>query len=80
MQRSHLFQARQVEWFNDRNLQLKTEEYNFLISALDPPDVDPIGNDVYIEWRIFQDANSWLENVTMEQREEFLDMIKRADS
>ena len=80
MQRSHLLHARQVEWFNDRNLQLKTDDYSFLISALDLPEVDPIGNDVYNEWRIFQEANPWLEKVTMEQREEFLDMIKRAVS
>ena len=80
MQRSHLIHAKQVEWLNDRNLQLKTDDYNFLISALDPPEVDPVGNDVYDEWREFQAANPWLEKVTVEQREEFRDMVKRAAS
>ena len=80
MQRSHLLQARQVEWLNDRNLKLKTDDYTLLISAIDPSEVDPVGNDIFNEWHTFQYANSWLENVTMEQREEFLDMIKRADS
>ncbi|MDP8229405.1 MAG: hypothetical protein P9M15_08130 [Candidatus Electryoneaceae bacterium] len=80
MQRSHLLRAIQVEWFNDRNLQLKTDDYGFLICALDPPEVDQIGNDVYNEWHIFQKANPWLEKVTMEQREEFLDIVRRAVS
>jgi len=80
MQRSHLIHAKQVEWLNDRNLQLKTDDYTFLISALDPPEIDLIGNDVYDEWREFQEANPWLEKVTTEQREDFLDMVKRATS
>ena len=78
MQRSHLIHAKQVEWLNDRNLLLKTDDYTFLISALDPPEVDPVGNDIYNEWREFQAANSWLEKVTAEQREEFLDMVRWA--
>ena len=78
MQRSHLIHAKQVEWLNDRNLKLKTDEYTLLISAIDPPEVDPVGNDVYDEWREFQAANPWLEQITTEQREEFLDMVKRA--
>ena len=80
MQRSHLIHAKQVEWLNDSNLRLKTDDYSFLISALDPPEVDPIGNEVYEEWRDFQKAKSWLEKVTTEQREEFLDMVKRVAS
>ena len=66
MQRSHLIHAKQVEWFNDRNLQLRNADYTFLISALDPPEVDPIGNDVYDEWRGFKAANPWLDKVTAE--------------
>ena len=80
MQRSHLIHAKQVEWLNDRNLRMKTDDYAFLISALDPPEVDPVGNDVYDEWREFQAANPWLDKVTIEQREEFLNMVKRAVS
>jgi len=80
MQRSHLMHAKQVEWVNDRNLQLKTDDYTFLISALDPPEVDPIGNDVYDEWRRFQTANHWLDKITTEQREEFLRMVNRVVS
>ena len=80
MQRSHLMHAKQVEWLNDRNLQLKTDDYIFLISALDPPEVDPIGNEVYDEWREFQIANHWLDKITAEQREEFMDMVRRAVS
>ena len=78
MQRSHLVHAKQVEWLNDRNLRLKTDDYTLVISALDPPEVDPTGNDVYNEWRGFQTANPWLDKVTAEQREEFLDMVRRA--
>ena len=80
MQRSHLIHAKLVEWLNDRNLLLKTDDYTLLISALDPPEVDPIGNDVYDEWRGFQTANPWLDKVTAEKREEFMDMVKRAIS
>ena len=80
MQRSHLIHAKQVQWLNDRNLQLKTDDYTLLISALDPSEVDPIGNDVYDEWRGFQAANPWLEKITTEQREEFMDMARRAAS
>jgi len=76
MQRSHLIHAKQIEWLNDRNLQLKTDDYTFLISALDPPDVDPIGNDIYEEWLAFQTANPWLDKITAEQKEEFLDMVR----
>ena len=78
MQRSHLMQAKQVEWLNDCNLLLKTDDYTFLISAIDPPEVDPVGNDVYDEWREFQAANPWLDKITAELREEFMDMVKRA--
>ncbi len=78
MQRSHLIYAKQVEWLNNRNLQLKTDDYNFLVSALDPPEVDPVGNDVYNEWRKFQAANPWLDKITAEQREEYLEMVRRA--
>ena len=80
MQRSHLIHAKQVEWWNDRNLQLKTDDYTFLISALDPPEVDRIGNEVYDEWRGFQAANPWLDKITAEQREEFRAMVRRAPS
>jgi len=78
MQRSHLMHAKRIEWLNDRNLQVKTNDYTFLISALDPQEVDPVGNDVYEEWRDFQAANPWLDKITAEQREEFMDMAKRA--
>lgn len=78
MQRSHLIHTKQVKWLNDRNLELKTDDYTFLISALDPPEVDPVGNEVYDEWRDFQAANPWLDKITAEQREEFLDMVRRA--
>jgi len=78
MQRSHLIHAKQVKWLDDRNLWLKTDDYTFLINVLDPPEVDPVGNDVYDEWCAFQATNPWLENVTAEQREEFLDMARRA--
>jgi hypothetical protein len=77
MQRSHLVYTIQVEWFNNRNLRLKTDDFIFLISSLDPPKVDPIGSDIYIECRTFQEGNPWLEKVTMEQREEFLYMVRR---
>ena len=77
MQRSHLIHAKQIEWLNDRNLQLKTNDYIFLISALDLPEVDPVGNEVYDEWRGFQAANPWLDKITADQREEFMDMVRR---
>ena len=80
MQRSHLIHTKQVEWLNDHNLQLKTDDYTLLISVLDPPEVDPTGNAVYQEWNEFRKANSWLDRITTEQREEFLDMVRRAAS
>ena len=80
MQRSHLIHAKQVEWLNDRNLHLKTDDYTFLISALDPPEVDPVGNEIYNEWRVFQAANPWLEQIIAEQREGYMDMVRRAGS
>ena len=80
MQRSHLIHAKQIGWLNDRNLQLKTDDYTLLISAIDPPEVDPVGNDVYDEWWGFLAANPWLERITEEQREQFRDMTKRAAS
>ena len=80
MQRSHLIHAKRIEWLNDCNLKLKTDDYTFLISAIDPPDVDPVGNDVYDEWRGFQAANSWLEQITAEQRVQFMDMVRRSVS
>lgn len=80
MQRSHLVHAKQVEWLNDRNLRLKTDEYTLLISALDPPEVDPVGNEIYNEWREFQAANPWLDKITAEQREGYMDMVRRAGS
>ena len=80
MQRSHLIHAKKVEWLNDRNLQLKTDDYTFLISALDPPDVDQEGKAVSDEWLAFRKANPWLDKVTAEQREEFMDMVRQAAS
>ena len=80
MQRSHLIHAKKVEWLNNRNLELRTDDYCLLISALDPPDVDQIGNGVYDEWMRFQAVNPWLDRITTEQREEFLDMSRRAAS
>ena len=78
MQRAHLLHVKQVEWLNDRNLRLKSDDYTFLVSAIDPPEVDPEGNGVFDEWRAFREANPWLEEVTAQQREEFMDMVKRA--
>jgi len=78
MQRAHLIHAKQIEWLNDRNLQMRTDDYTFLISALDPPEIDPIGNNVYYEWWEFMEANPWLEKITIEQRKEFIDMARRA--
>jgi len=78
MQRAHIMQVKQVEWLNDRNLRLKSDDYTFLVSAIDPPEVDPEGNAVFDEWRAFREANPWLEQVTAQQREGFMDMVKRA--
>jgi len=80
MNMSHLILANELKWFNDRNLEVTTDDYRILISAIDPPEVDPEVNSIYEEWKSFQDANSWLKEITNQQREEFLDMVKRAVS
>jgi len=80
MNKSHLILVRELNWLNDRNLEVNTEDYRILISAIDPPEIDPDTNAVYKEWQAFQDANPWLEEITNQQSEEFLDMVKRAVS
>jgi len=65
---------------NDRNLEIITEDHTILISAVDPPEVDPDTNAVYKEWLAFQKGNPWLNEITKQQRDEFLDMVKRAVS
>jgi len=80
MNKSHLILVKELEWLNDRNLQIVTDDYKMLISAIDPPEVDPDANTVYAEWKSFQKANPWLNDITDQQRVEFLDMVKRAVS
>jgi hypothetical protein len=80
MNKSHLILVKELDSLNDRNLQIITEEYKILISAIDPPEVDPGANAVYKEWKAFQKANLWLNDITDQQRVEFLDMVKRAVS
>jgi len=77
MNKSHLILVKELKWFNDRNLEMLTEDYTILISAIDPPDIDSEANSIYDEWKSFQAANPWLEDITNQQREEFLDMVKR---
>ena len=78
--RSHLIQVNEVDWLNDRNLQITTDDYRILISAIDPSEVDPAAYEVFKEWKEFQEANPWLSKITSQQREEFLVMVKRAVS
>jgi len=80
MNKSHLILVKELNWLNDRNLEITTDDYNMLISAIDPPEVDPDANNVYKEWKVFQKANLWLNDITDQQRVEFLDMVKRAVS
>ncbi len=80
MNKSHLILVKELEWLNDRNLEIITDDYRILISAIDPPEVDPDANAVYEEWKLFQRANPWLNDITDQQRVEFLDMVKRAVS
>ncbi|MDP8237867.1 MAG: hypothetical protein P9X24_02145 [Candidatus Hatepunaea meridiana] len=80
MNRSHLVIIKDVEWLNDRNLQIVTDDYRILICVIDPPEVDPDANEVYKEWKAFQKTNPWLSEITDQQREEFLDMVRRAIS
>jgi hypothetical protein len=80
MNKSHLILVKELEWLNDRNLEIITEDYRILISAIDPPEVDPDANNVYEEWKAFQMTNSWLKDIMDQQRVEFLDMVKRAVS
>jgi len=80
MNRSHLILVKELKWLNDRNLEIITEDYRMLISAIDPPEIDPEANLIYKEWIFFQDANTWLGEITNQQRTEFLDMVKRAVS
>lgn len=78
MQRSHLLHAKSLEWLNERNLNVQTEDHLVLISALDPPEVDERGNAVRQEWEEFKRDNSWLEVAAGEIREEFIETVKRA--
>ena len=80
MNKSHLILVKEVNWLNDRNLEITTDDFRILISAIDPLEVDPEANSIYEEWNSFQDANPWLKEIMNQQREEFLDMVKRAVS
>jgi len=80
MNMSHLILINELNWLNDRNLKITTDDYRILISAIDPPEVDPDARSIYDEWKSFQDANPWLHEITNQQRDEFLDMVKRAIS
>lgn len=80
MNKSHLILAKELNWINDRNLEVNTDDYRILISAIDPPEVDPEANSIYEEWKSFQDANPWLKEISNQQRDEFIDMAKRAVS
>ncbi len=80
MNKSHLIQVKELNWINDRNLEIVTEDYRILISAIDPPEIDPEANSIYEEWKSFQDANPWLEEITNQQRAEFQDIVKRVVS
>ena len=80
MNKSHLILTMELNWINDRNLEVTTDDYRILISTIDPPEVDPGANSIYDEWKSFQVSNPWLEEISNQQREEFLDMVKRAVS
>jgi len=80
MNRSHLILIKESEWLNERNIEIITDGYKILISAIDPPEVDLDANEVFKEWKSFQEANPWLNEITNQLREEFQDMVKRAIS
>ena len=80
MNKSHLILVKELNWLNDRNMEVTTDDYRILVSAIDPPEIDPESNSIYDEWKTFQDANPWLREVTDQQRMEFIDMAKRAVS
>ncbi len=80
MNKSHLILARELNCLNDRNLEIVTEDHKILISAIDPPKINPEANSIYDEWKSFQETNPWLAEITNQQREEFVDMVKRAVS
>jgi hypothetical protein len=65
MNKSHLILVKELTWLNDRNFQIVTEDYKILISSIDPPEVDPDANTVYKEWKSFQKANLWLNDITV---------------
>ena len=80
MNKSHLILAKELNWLNDRNLYIVTEDYRIQVSTIDPLEIDPEANSIYDDWKSFQDTNPWLEEITNQQRVEFLDMVERADS
>jgi len=80
MNKSHLILEKELNWLNDRNLEITTDDFRILISAIDPPQIDPEAYSIYDEWRSFKDANLWLEDITNQQRVEFLDISERAAS
>ena len=77
MNRSHLTQVKQFDWINNRNLPILTNDYKIIISAINPPEVDPYANAAFKEWEVFQRANPWMVEITDRQREEFTEMVGR---
>ena len=80
MNMSHLILVNELNWLNARNLEIITEDYRILISAIDPSEIDPEANSIYDEWKSFKDANPWLAEITNQQRAEFIDMVRRTVS
>ena len=61
MNKSHLILVKELNWLNDRNIEIITDDYRILISAIDPPEIDPDAHSVFDEWTSFHDSNPWLE-------------------
>ena len=78
MQYAHLFLMRNVHWFNDRNVEMVNEDgWKHLFCAIDPPEVDQVGNEVFDEWRAYLKANPKIEELAEFKRQEYWNIMQR---
>ena len=78
MQYAHLFRMRKVHWYDDRNVAMINEDgWKHLISAIDPPEVDPVSNEVFAEWRAYLKTNPKVAELAGFRRREYWDIMLR---
>lgn len=78
MQRSHLMHVKVFDWMDDRNLSVTTDDFQLIVSALEPREFDPQGYTILQEWQAFKQDNPWLDEVAAETRSDFMETARRA--